>query len=150
MIQLYYNKYSSLGTSVQFSSVQLLTHVPLVVTPWTAAHQASLSITNSRSLLKTHVHQVGDAIQPSHPLLSPSPPLSIFPNIRVFSNEAALHIRWPKYWSFRFSISPSHRAQSCFPVSTHINAYMSRSCKTWKILKIQKQISFILKNIKRH
>ena len=56
---------------------------------------------------QTHVHCVGDAIQPSHPLLSPSPP-PIFPSIRVFSNESALRIRWPKYWSFSFSISPSN------------------------------------------
>ena len=57
-------------------------------------------------LAQTHVHPVSDAHQPSHPLLSPSPP-SIFPSIRVFSNELALYIRWPKYWSFSFSISPS-------------------------------------------
>ena len=56
---------------------------------------------------QTHVHQVGDAIQPSHPLLSPSPPPSIFLSIRVFSNESALLIRWPKYWSFSFNISSS-------------------------------------------
>ena len=56
---------------------------------------------------QTHVHWVGDAIQPSHPLLSPSPPASIFASIRIFSNESALHIRWPKYWSFSFNISPS-------------------------------------------
>ena len=57
---------------------------------------------------QTHVHWVGDAIQPSHPLLSPSPPASIFPSIRVFSNESVLHIRWPKCWGFSFSISPSN------------------------------------------
>ena len=57
---------------------------------------------------QTHVHWVGDAIQPSHPLLSPSLPDSISPNIRVFSNESVLHIKWPKYWSFIFSISPSN------------------------------------------
>ena len=56
-------------------------------------------------LAETRVHRVSDAIQPSHPLLSPSPPASMFPSIRVFSNELALHIRWLKYWSF--SISPS-------------------------------------------
>ena len=59
-------------------------------------------------LAQIHVHRVSDAIQPSYPLLSPSPPVSIFPSIRVFSNESALRIRWPKYWSFRFSISPSN------------------------------------------
>ena len=56
---------------------------------------------------QTHAHRVGDAIWPSHPLLSPSPPSSIFPSIRVFSNEPVLHIRWPKYWSFSFNIRPS-------------------------------------------
>ena len=56
---------------------------------------------------QTHVHRVGDAIQPSHPLSSPSPPAPIPPSIRVFSNESTLHMRWPKYWSFSFSISPS-------------------------------------------
>ena len=73
--------------------------------PWTAAHQASLSITNSQSLLKLMSIK---SVMPSnhlvlcHPLLLPS----IFPSIRVFSNESVLHIRWPKYWSFSFSISP--------------------------------------------
>ena len=57
---------------------------------------------------QTHVHRVSDAIQPSHPLLSPSPPASVFPSIRVFANESVLHIRWPKYWSFSFTISLSN------------------------------------------
>ena len=57
---------------------------------------------------QTHVYCVSDAIQPSHPLSSPSPPPSIFPSIRVFSNESVLPIRWPKYWSFNFNISPSN------------------------------------------
>ena len=57
---------------------------------------------------QTHVHRGGDAIQSSHPLSAPSPPAPIPPSIRVFSNESTLHIRWPKYWSFRFSISPSN------------------------------------------
>ena len=80
-------------------------HVWLFATPWTAAHQASLSFTISQSMLK-HVHWVGDAIQPSHPLSSPSLPAFIFTSIRVFYNESDLHIRWPKYWSF--SINPSN------------------------------------------
>ena len=58
-------------------------------------------------LAQTHVHQVSDSIQPSHPLSSPSPPAFNFPSIRVFSNESVLYIRWPKYWSFSVNISPS-------------------------------------------
>ena len=91
-----------------FSSVQLLSHVRLFATPWTAAHQASLSITNSRSLLKlTSI----ESVMPSNHLILCYPLLllpSIFPSIRVFSNESVLHIRWPKYWSFSFNISPSN------------------------------------------
>ena len=87
--------------SLQFSSVQSLSHVRLVVTPWTAAHQASLSITDSQSLLKL---ECIESVIPSNCLiLLPS----IFPSIRVFSNESTLRIRWPNYWSFSFSISPS-------------------------------------------
>ena len=62
-----------------------------------------------QEFFQTHVHRVGDAIQPSYPLPSPLLPPSIFPSIRVFSTESALHIRWPKYWSFSFSISPSKK-----------------------------------------
>ena len=93
---------------IQFSSVQLLGHVQLFTTPWTAACQASLSITNSQSLLKL---MSIDLVMPSnHPILCcPLPFLpSIIPSIRVFSNESVLHIRWPKYWSFSFSISASN------------------------------------------
>ena len=59
--------------------------------------------------IQTHAHRVSDAIQPSHPLLPPSPAAPIPPSIRVFSNESTLHMRWPKYWSFSFSISPSNK-----------------------------------------
>ena len=79
----------------------------LFVTPWTAARQASLYITISQSLL-IHVHWVGDAIQPSHPLSSPSPPALKLSQHQIFSNESALRVRWPKYWSFSFSINPSN------------------------------------------
>ena len=78
------------------------------VTPWTAALQASLSITNSRSLLKLMSIQGGDAIQPSHPLSSLLLPPSIIPSIRVFSSASVLCIRWSKHQSFSFSISPSN------------------------------------------
>ena len=92
---------------LSLQSVQSLSHVQLFVTPWTTACQASLSITNSRSLLKlTSIESVmpSNHLILSHPLLLPS----IFPSIRVFSKELVLCIRWPKYWSFRFSISPSN------------------------------------------
>ena len=85
---------------LQFSSVQPLSCVQLFVTPWTAACQASLSVTNSQSLLKLTSIKL---VMPSNHLLLPS----IFPSIRVFFNESVLHIRWPKYWSFSFSINPS-------------------------------------------
>ena len=91
-----------------FSSVQLLSHVQLFVTPWIAARQASLSITNSRSSLKLRSIE---SVMPSSHLILCCPRLllpSIFPSIRVFSNESVLCIRWPKYWSFSFSIIPSN------------------------------------------
>ena len=91
----------------QFSSVQLLSRVRLFVTPWTAACQASLSITNSQSLLKL---MSIESVMPSNHLILCRPhllPPSIFPSIGVFSNESVRRIRgWPKYWSFIFSISP--------------------------------------------
>ena len=90
------------------SSVQSLSRVWLFVNPWTTARQASLSITNSRSPPKP---MSIESVMPSNHLILCCPPLllpSIFPSIRVFSNESALHIRWPKYWSFSFSISPSN------------------------------------------
>ena len=93
----------------QFSSVQLLSCVWLFVTPWTAACQVSLSITNSRSLLKLLSIE---SVMPSNHLILCHPlflPPSIFPSIRVFSSESVLCIRWPKYWSFSFSISPSNK-----------------------------------------
>ena len=94
--------------SLQFSSVQLLTHVQLFATPWTAARQASLYITSSRSSLRL---MSIESVMPSNRLILCHPLLllpSIFPSIMVFSNESALHIRWPKYWSFSFNISPSN------------------------------------------
>ena len=90
-----------------FSSVQSLSRVRLFVTPWTEACQAFLSITNSRSLPKL----MSLELVPSNHLILCCPLLflpSIFPSIRVFSNESVLRIRWPKYWSFSFSISPSN------------------------------------------
>ena len=106
------------GNAVPFSSClhsfptrrssDLLSHFLLFATPWTAAHQASLSITNPQSLLKLMSIEL---VRPSNHLILCRPLLllpSIFPSIRVFSNGLVLRIRWPKYWSFSFSISPSN------------------------------------------
>ena len=96
-----------LFTRYQFSSAQSLSYVQFFATPWTKARQASLSITNSWSLLKLmsiESPRPSNHLIPCHPLLLLP---SIFPSIRVFSNESILHIRWPKYWRFSFSISPS-------------------------------------------
>ena len=111
------------SSSVQFSSVQSLSHVRLFVTPWIAACQASLSITNSRSSLK--LMSIESVMLSSHlifchPLLLLPP---IPPSIRVFSNESTLHMRWPKYWSFSFSIIPSKEIQYWGQVKMHL--------KTW-------------------
>ena len=101
-------KIGAMKLMITDGSVQSLNHVQLFATPWTAARQASLSITNSQSFLK--VMSI-ESVMPSnphilcHPLLLPP---SISPSIRVFSNESVLHVRWPKYWSFSFSISPSN------------------------------------------
>ena len=91
-----------------FSSVQSLSHVQIYVTPWTAAHQASLSIANYHSLLRL---MSIESVMPSNHIILCCPLLllpSIFPSIRVFSSELVLHIMWPKYWSFSFSVSPSN------------------------------------------
>ena len=91
----------------QFSSVQSLSHVQLFATPWTAAHQASLTNTNSWSLIKL---MSIESVMPSNHLILCCPLLlpSIFPSFTVFSNESALRISWPNYWSFSFNISPSN------------------------------------------
>ena len=92
---------------ITFSSVQLFSHVRLFATPWIEARQASLSITNSRTSLK--LRSIESVMPSSHLILCRPllllPPIS--PSIRVFSSESALCMRWPKYWSFSFSISPS-------------------------------------------
>ena len=98
---------SKLSYRVQIVAVQSLSRVQLFATPWTAARQASLSFTNSQNLLKL---MSIESVMPSSHLILCCPlllPPSIFPRIRVFSSESALHTRWPKYWSFSFSISPS-------------------------------------------
>ena len=122
LITIIFQKTHSPGLSLLFSSVQVrpVSHVRLFVTPWTAAYQASLSITKFQSLHK--LLSVESVIQSNHlilcrPLLLPP---SIFSSIKVFSNESALHIRWPKYWSCSFNISPSneHSGQISFRIGS--------------------------------
>jgi len=111
-LRTYMSKYVITLSSVLIDNftvvvVQLLSHVQLFTTPWTAAHQASLSFTISQSLLK---FKSIESVTPSTHLILCCPLLllpSIFPSIKVFSNESALCIRWPNYWSFSFNISPS-------------------------------------------
>ena len=101
--------------STKLGSVQSLSRVRLFETPWTAARQASLSITNSQSLFK--LMSIA-SVMPSNHLIFSRPlllPPSIFPSIRVFSNESVLPIRWPKYWSFSFSICPSKEYSGLIP-----------------------------------
>ena len=107
---------------IQFSSDQSLNPVWIFATPWNAAHQDSLSITNSQSLLKL---MSIESVMPSNHLILCHPLLllpSIFPSIRVFSNESALCIRWLRYWSFSFSISPSgeYSGLISFRIMTHV------------------------------
>ena len=102
------NRYELRARRGKITSVQPLSHVQLFATPWTAVCQASVSITNSQGLLKRMSFEL---VMPSKHLILCCPLLllpSIFPSIKVFSNESVLHIRWPKYWSFSFSISPSN------------------------------------------
>ena len=108
------------GTDI-FLVVQLLSCVQLFATPWTTAYQASLSITNSWSLRKLMSIEL---VMPSNHLILCCPlllPPSMFPSSRVFSNKLALHIRWPKYWSFSFSISPSNEYSGL--ISFRINCF---------------------------
>ena len=118
------------------SSVQLLSHVQLFVTPWTAARQASLSTTNSWSLLQLLSIE---SVIPSNHLTLCRPLLllpSVFPSIRVFSSESALHIRWPKYWSFSFSIS----------LSNEYSGLISFRIDWWDLLAVQGTLKSLLQH----
>ena len=109
--------------SFPFSSVQLFSRVRLFATPWIAARQTSLSITNSRSSPKL---MSIESVMPSSHLILGRPLLllpPVPPSIRVFSNESTLHMRWPKYWSFSFSISPSNGAQIATGYQWRNNSY---------------------------
>ena len=127
------NKSYDLEDDVRISSVQLLSHVQLLLTPQTAAHQASLSIINSWSLLKCIPIKL---VMPSNHLIHCHPLLltSILPTNRVFSNESVLHVRWPKYQSFSFSISPSNEYSG--PISFRMN--------WWDLLAVQGTLKSLL------
>ena len=112
--------------SVQFSLDQLFSCVQLFVTLWTTARQASLSITNSRSLLKL---MSTASVMPFNHLILCCPLLflpSIFPSIRVFFNESVLCIRWPEYWSFSFNISPSNEYSGLISFRIYMDIYMNK------------------------
>ena len=120
----------------KFSSVQWLSRIQLFVTPWTVACQASLSITNSRSPPKpmsTELVMPPKQLILCHPLLLLP---SIFPRIRVFSNESVLHIRWPKYWSFSFNISPTNE---------HLGLISFRM-DWWHVLAVQGTLKSLLQH----
>ena len=125
-----------------FSSVQSLSRVRLFATPWTAARQASLSITNSQSLLKLMSIKSG---MPSNNLILCRPlllPPAIFPSIRVFSNESALHIRWPNYWSFSFNISPSNEYSGLIPIIIWISLQSKGLSRVFSNTTVQKHQFF--------
>ena len=128
-----------------FSSVQSLSHVLLFAIPWTAACQASLSITNSWSLLK---FMSIESVMPSNHLILCSPLLllpSVFPSIRVFSSESVLHIRWPKYWSFSFSISPSNEYSASYnPVRSSDRLSGMNACGIMAMQRISFENSYCL------
>ena len=129
------------SSSVQFSSVAQSSVMSDSATPWTASCQPSLSITNSWSLLKL---MSIESVMPSNHLILCCPLLllpSIFPSIRVFSNESALCIRWPKYWSFSLNISPSNELQDWFPlgwtcwISLHSRAFSNTTVQKHQFLQ---------------
>ena len=135
---------SSPISSVEFSSIQLLSRVQLFATPWIAACQASLSITNSRSLPKL---MSIESVMPSNHRILCSPLLllpSIFPNIRVFSNESALRTRWPKYWSFSFNSSPSNERPGliCFRMDWLISLWYKEPSRIFSNTTVQKHQFF--------
>ena len=102
---------------IQFSSVQFSHSVVSdSLRPYESQHARPPCPSQLPEFTQTHVHRVSDAIQPSHPLLSPSPPASNPSSIRVFSNESTLHMRWPKYCRFNFSISPPMNTQAWSPL----------------------------------
>ena len=140
-IQQYVIKLNSLRWKPHLSSVHSLSRV--FATPWTAAHQASLSITNSQSLLK---FMSIEWVMPSNHLILCCPlllPPSIFPSIRVFSSESVLPIRWPKYWSFSFNISPSNEYSGLISFTMDWISLLSRDSRECSLTPQFKSINFL-------
>ena len=134
-------------SSIQVRSVQSLSRVRLFATPWTTAHQASLSITNPQSPPKL---MAIDSVMPSNHLILCRPHLllpSIFPSIRVLSNESALRIRWPKYWSFSFNISPSKLVSIKFyMLITNREMTIKRAfLQSWDFYNSRSKYNFLIK-----
>ena len=125
--------------SLHFSSVQLLSHTRLFATPWTASGQASLTITNTHNLLR--LMSIEEEMPSNHPILCRLPFLlpSMFPSIRVFCNESVRHIRWPKYWNFSFSFSPSNEHSGL--ISFRIECLHSIAVQTTLMILPQKHSS---------
>ena len=135
---------------IHFGSVQSLGRVRLFATPWTEARQTSLSISNSRSLLKL---MPIESVMPSSHLILCRPLLllpSVFPSIWVFSNESALHMRWPKYWSFSFSISPSNKHSALISFRMDFYMFAWRQMDPPSITLIVCVLNFILKELHWH
>ena len=127
------------------TSVQSLSRVRLFATPWTAARQASLSIANSQSLLKLVSIESNYLVVCRPLLLLPS----VFPSIRVFSNESALHIRWPKYWSFSFNISPSNEHPGLISFRMHWLDLLSVSLEGAWVISFKVKDRYIQRRIDR-
>ena len=125
----YQRPLKEIGHVIPFSSVQLLSHVQLFATPWTAAHQASLSIMNSQNLLKL---MSLESVMSSNHLIFCHPHIllpSVFPSIRIFSSESVLRIKWPKYWSFSISPSNEYSGLISFTVLTGFVSLQSKGLK---------------------
>ena len=114
-------------SSVQFSSVAQ--SCPTLCDPMNRSSPGLPVHYQLPEFTQTHIHRVSDAIQPSHPLSSPSPPAPVPPSIRVFSNESTLHMKWPKYWSFSFSIIPSKEIPGLISFILQLNKVSSRLLK---------------------
>ena len=152
--QVLYVRSSEIADNLLYYCCSVAQLCPTLVTPWTAAHQTSLSFTVSWSLLKL---MSIESVMPSNHLSSPSS--AFFPSIRVFSNKSALHIRWPKYWSFSFSTSPSNEYSELtsfridwfdlLAVQGILKSILQHHSSKASILQCQPSLSFTSRIVKR-